>query len=235
MDIGFFLRLRINFIKQFYETASYPFLERKRKIEGGEDPFVPAYSDDGEPLYLVEWTEADDSIQVVGHSSISMLSAALGLYLRAWQQELGEDVDPSVKKDRGYLYTYNAHFSQFGVCFDDSPADMSLLEEITLARNRIHHMDHIAQEQPAYVSSDFRKIPSPVFINELERSLCKERDSDFPFEGGEMTWLLQPTVHVTAANLLAAVGQVEKFSAWFEDEMIRVLQTRRRQAALNPP
>jgi len=62
VDVGFFLKDRIAFIRQFYDAASLPFVERKRKIDAGEDPFVPPYSEDDEPPFLSEWIEADESL-----------------------------------------------------------------------------------------------------------------------------------------------------------------------------
>ena len=116
-------------------------------------------------------------------------------------------------KNKGRLHAYKAHFSKFGVHFENSPADLSLLEEIGLARNRIQHQDHIAQQLPTYGRSDLKKLPSPIFINELERGFLPEWDT---------SWFSQPTVHITADNFLAAIEQVEKFSDWFEDEMIKL-------------
>ena len=76
MDVHFFLSERIGFIRQFYDVASEPFLERQRKIVDGEDPFVPTYSEDSEPPFLTEWLEADESQQILGYSCLSMLNAA---------------------------------------------------------------------------------------------------------------------------------------------------------------
>jgi hypothetical protein len=38
MDVLHFLRSRTAFIRQLYEVTSSPYLERKRRIEAGEDP-----------------------------------------------------------------------------------------------------------------------------------------------------------------------------------------------------
>ena len=54
LNVGFFLKDRIEFIKQFYEAASLPFAEKKHKIEAEEEPFVPPYSEDAEPHFLNE-------------------------------------------------------------------------------------------------------------------------------------------------------------------------------------
>ena len=88
MDINFFLRERTKFIRQFYDAASFPFLERRRKIEAEEDPFVPPYSEDGEPPFLEEWVEADDSLQVLGYACINLLAAGFHLFFKTWESEL---------------------------------------------------------------------------------------------------------------------------------------------------
>ena len=88
MDVRFFLTKRIAFIRQLYAVASAPYVERKRKIETGEEPFVPPYSGGSEPPFLEEWLEADESLHVLAYSCISMLAASLHLYLKAWEREM---------------------------------------------------------------------------------------------------------------------------------------------------
>ena len=144
MNVGYFLKERIAFIRQFYDAASLPFIERKRKIETGEEPFVPPYSEDGdgEPPFLVEWMEADESLQVLGYSCISMVAATFHLYLKTWEAELGTPVGDSFKSEfkKGWLYGYKAYFAaRFGICFDKAPVDMSILEEVVL-RQRVKSM-----------------------------------------------------------------------------------------------
>jgi hypothetical protein len=46
MDVLWFLRERTHFIRRHYRTASLPFRERIRKIDAGEEPFEPPYSED---------------------------------------------------------------------------------------------------------------------------------------------------------------------------------------------
>ena len=99
MDVRFFLNRRLAFIRQFYVTASEAYVERKRKIEAEEEPFIPPYSEDSEPAFLEEWIEADESLQVLGRSCLSMLAATLHLYFKTWERQIGIAVDES-KVDR---------------------------------------------------------------------------------------------------------------------------------------
>ncbi len=89
MEVNEFLKLRTAFIRGYYELSVEPFQEIIRKIEGGEDPYEPPYSEDGEPPFLDEWIRAKTSIEITGATCVSMLSEALKLYFKTWERELG--------------------------------------------------------------------------------------------------------------------------------------------------
>ncbi|AYE27977.1 hypothetical protein ISJ10_23190 [Burkholderia pseudomallei] len=72
---------RLDFIRQLYASSSAPFVDCRTKIENKEEPFVPPYSEDLEPAFMLEWQEASDSIDVLGHACLCMLSSALQAYL----------------------------------------------------------------------------------------------------------------------------------------------------------
>ena len=122
MDIHHFLNSRIAFIRQLFATASEPYVERKRKIKAQEPPFVPPYSEDDEPPFLDEWLEADESLQILAYSCISMLAASLHLYLESWVKQSRVPVDASMQKavfgKKGWFAGYDAHFTKH---FGSSP------------------------------------------------------------------------------------------------------------------
>jgi len=222
VDILYFLNSRIAFIRQFYGSASAPFLERKRKIEAGEDPFVPPYSEDGEPPFLDEWLEADESLHILAYSCVSMLASALHLFLEAWVGQSGVPVGNPLKqsefKKRGWLSGYKAHFTaRFGIAFENSPADFKVLEEVVLARNRIEHPSSITDQKTQYSTSDMKKLSNPLFVNKTDISLLNL------FEDEEPRWFMPPTLYVTESQLLAALAEVEKFAEWFDTEVERVV------------
>lgn len=214
MDIRYFLDSRTAFIRQFYATASTPYVERKRKIETHEEPFVPPYSEDGEPPFLEEWLEADESLHVLAYSCVSMLAAALHLYLESWVRQSGIAVDESlgsVFKKSGWLAGYNAHFTKhFNIEFSAGPANLRLLEEVILVRNRIEHPPSITDQKTQYSASDLRKLRHPFFVDKTEMALLGYSD-----EEAEPRFML-PTIHISEAQLLAAVAEVCRFSAWFD-------------------
>lgn len=217
MDVRFFLNCRIDFIRQFYGTASAPYSERKRKIEAGAEPFVPPYSEDGEPAFLEEWLEADESLQVLAYSCISLLAAALHLYFETWVKQTGVPVGESLKKSFkkiGWFAGYKTHFSQcFSIDFEASPVEFVLLEEVVLARNRIEHPSSITSHRTQYADADIKKLRHPFFVDEQEAAIFAD------VEEAEKAWFIPPTLNITEAQLLAAIGVAERFSKWFEAEI----------------
>lgn len=213
MDVRYFLNRKVNFIRQFYEMSSAPFVERKRQIEAEEEPYVPPYSEDPEPAFLEEWLEAEESLQVVGRSCISMLAAVFHLYFKAWERQIGIPVDASLKADfkNGWFNGYRAYFAlHFRIRFEDSPSKLGVLEEIVLVRNRDQHPESIAMDSSYYSKSDLKKLPHPFFIDENDASLFSEA------EEGERAWLMEPPIRVTAEKLFTALTEVESFAEWLE-------------------
>jgi hypothetical protein len=83
MDVLYFLKQRTLFIKEFYATSREPFLEIQRKIDAGEAPFEPdPFDEGGEPPFFGEWIRAETSLEILGRTCISMLSASLKLYFQ---------------------------------------------------------------------------------------------------------------------------------------------------------
>lgn len=222
MDIHFFFSRRVAFIGQLYENAAAPFVERKRKIEAGEEPFEPPYSEDGEPPFLAEWSEADESLHVLGYTCVSMLAAALHLYFRTWEQHCHIKAAGRFKSEfkEGWVAGYRAYCLEvFSIDFGDGPCDLKLIEEIVLARNRTQHPDNLVMTLPTYTDSDMKKLPHALFIDarsEIYQGL----------DGGEREWLMPPTLHVSAEKLSEAISEVERFVAWLEPKIEQAVYRR---------
>lgn len=213
MDVRYFLGKRLAFIEQLYVNSSAQFIERKRKIEAEEEPFVPPYSEDPEPAFLSEWLETEESLQVIGHACISMLSASFHLYLKTWERQLGVPIDDSYKSafKRGWFNGYKVYFQrQFNVIFEESSCNLELLEELALARNRVQHPESITNQSSYYSADDLKKLPSPFFIADRDRELLAE------MEEGERSWLMPPTIHIPLEKLKAAISEVTRFAEWLE-------------------
>jgi hypothetical protein len=215
MDVRFFLVRRLAFIEQLYTNSAAPFIERKRKIEVEEEPFVPPYSEDGgEPAFLSEWLDADESLKVLGCSCISMLAGAFHLYFKTWERQIGIPVDASLKptfKKAGWFNGYKAYFARnLSISFEDSSCDLALLEELVLARNRAQHPDSLASHSSHYSDDDLKKIRRPFFVDDRERELLIDAEEVEP------NWLLPPTIHITPERMLAALSEVARFANWLE-------------------
>ena len=218
MDVDYFLKKRTAFIRQFYNIASAPFLELKRKIEAEEPPFTPPYSEDGEPPFLEEWIEADESIQVIGYSCISMLAASLHLYFREWENQFRTPASDSVKPEfkKGWLNGYKVFFAtNFDIKFECSGADLSLLEEVVLIRNRIQHPESITSQRENYLPSDIKKLTRAFFVDDLERNFLNDMDKV------ERSWLSPVYIDVTGDKLIEAIMEVEKFSEWLQAQIVQ--------------
>jgi len=225
VNVLWFLEKRVTFLRQLYETASLSYLERKAKIERQEEPYVPPYSEDPEPSFLSEWLEADESLQALGHFCLSMLAASLNLYFKAWEREAGYPIEPSLKsafKNSGWLRGYQLHFrDRLGVDIEAGPVEFNFLHEVVLARNRIQHQASIVQSRPTFSASDLQKVKHPFFLNESERDLFNDPETNEL----QTRWLLEPSVHVTPEKLFATLDSVLEFAQWFDRQVSERLHT----------
>jgi hypothetical protein len=215
MNVDFFLRLRTNFIRDFYDPAVKNFLETQQLIEAGEEPFVPPYSEDGgEPPFLEEWTTAETSIQIIGRTAISMLSESLKVYFIQWDELLGIRCDELSKNEfkKGYWNGYRDCFAKTcGIDWSRCPADLEMIEQIALARNTSQHAGRISSmsaHHPENLRSRFR---NPIFVHEHENDLD---DDDLR----ALSWLGSDLI-VSREALFEAIGQVELLVDWLEFQL----------------
>lgn len=217
MDVLSILKERTRFIRHFYETAGGPFRETIRQIEAGESPWDnPPYSENGEPSYLNEWLEADEALEVLGRACISMLSPSLQLYFKTWEGELGISWNKGERKrafKNGFLQGYMTCFGDvLKLSWDDCPADLGLIEQITLARNRDQHPEHIYTMRVDHTRKDREKHPYLFFVSETDQKMYPDPELDGIFS-------MSPSVHVSREMLLAAIEQVETLAEWLEEHM----------------
>ena len=220
MDVLAFLKERTRFIRQFYDTAAAPFIQAMEGIEKGAPPFDdPPYSEDGEPAYLVEWIEASEALEVLGRTCLSMLSPSLQLYFRTWEQQLGIRWDEGERKrafQKGFLKGYLTCFEQVaGIVRKDCPADLDLIEQVILARNRDQHPEDITSMRVTHGRMKTDTPGNQFFMSERDRAM---------FSDPEMQNLsfLDPAVHVSGEQLFAAILEAEHLADWLE---VRLLKT----------
>ena len=223
MDYLHFLRKRTDFIRQFYVEAASPFVERKRKIEQSEEPFDQTHgAEEDEPAFLEEWGEADEAIDVLGQFCISMLSSSLHLYIEEWISELvaragakqlsdlgiGLPADATYKVEfkKGWINGYRVYCAILGVDWTKGPSDLTILEQIVLARNTVQHSTDITSVRARQSEHDATKQPKAFFADALELAM---------FDRSSIGHFIRPArLNVTQDKLFAALDEVKRFCEW---------------------
>lgn len=215
MDVEFFLAERTKFIRVFYDDAIRPFAERKRLIEQEEPPFVPSYSEDGEPAFLVEWLDAEAGIELVGRTCVSMLSDSLKLYFSEWEHQLGIACQKQCKKafKRGFLQGFRACIQHYtDIDWSKGPFDLDVIEQVILARNDAQHPIEITNLSVAHSGAIRDGRRSLFFVREAELDLIPE--------AGSLGWsIMSPKIHVSKDGLLKAIEHVESLAQWLEPQL----------------
>ncbi|MBY5325260.1 hypothetical protein [Rhizobium leguminosarum] len=227
MEVHEFLRLRTAFIRRHYETAAEPFRQIIRKIEAGEEPYEPPYSEDGEPPFLEEWSEAKTSLEILGATCVSMLSESLKLYFMTWERELGVQCatqlpdEFSRNKGKGFINGYKVCFGRLlRTDWSDCPADWDVIEQVALARNDAQHAKHIHDMGMEHNPKVRKKHPMPFFLSEDEKRMIEaDQILDHPWFGLSLV--------VTHETLYKAIAQVESLTAWMEEPLFDVKYGRR--------
>lgn len=216
MDIEYFLKSKTAFIRYFYEKAVQPFIEIKTAIENKEEPFVPPISgeEDAEPPFLEEQMEAETGIETIGHTCISMLSSSLHLFLKSWlgrwEGKYGMKFDANFKK--GWFNGYKEILEKIELPLFNCGADLDVIEQTTLARNRVQHPEELIMLRINHSKKDLERFPNPFFAKEAELKMANLTDD------GNLTWWLRPSVTSTKEKIFEAVKQVEAFCSWLEAE-----------------
>ena len=210
MDLLYFLTRRLEFIQRLYETAVAPFEETQRKINAAEEPYVPSFDPDdwsGDPPFLEEWQEADESIMVIGHWCLCMVQSALNIYLRDSISPIGWHwCDASVlsgllgnKKGKSKFERYRRLFLEdLDIDWAKGPVSLPDLEQLNLTRDDlIHNVDMMSlsvQRDEKHVE----RFPNGLFTDELWRGLDSDR------------------VRIDKKQLAHACDLVRSFCAWID-------------------
>jgi hypothetical protein len=104
--------------------------------------------------------------------------------------------------------------------WSDCPADLGVIEQVVLARNRGQHGTNLTWVGSSHDSNTLAKYPKPFFVSEEEGRIWSE-------SGGDPSSLLAPRLVITGKSLFAAVEQVEKLVAYIEGRMDKAWEWRR--------
>ena len=213
MDVYFFLKQRTDLIRHFYDAASAPFVETKRCIQNALPPFDdPPYDDSGEPAFLSEWLQADVEHELVGRAAVSMLSEALKQFFvtserRTWTEPPCANCFKKAFAS-GFIAGYVECFAEgFKLDWSTCPANLDVLKQVVLARNRAQHsdlvLDHLTHDEKS-----LQAYPRPFFVRPEDEGLDLAATS-----------FLYPTIHIGREKLLEAIEHAERLASWLQQKI----------------
>lgn len=213
MDVLYFLKERTGFIRRFYHVADGAFAEIKRKIKEEEPPFnvcPPGFNpEDGEPPFLEEYMDADAGEEFVGQSSVSFVASSLKLFFDEMRHDLARfhggrvpEFDRACAKNHGVLVANSKWFAEMGILFEQSGADLAIVEEVILTRHAVQHPDSIGSMTPHLRGQQVRRRPFPWFVHPFEeRGVAPEEVEDLE----RFSWMLS----ISREKFLHAVDHVD--------------------------
>lgn len=210
MDVEYFLKQRTKFIRYFYDNGVVGFREILRQIDMQEEPFVPPYSEDGEPPFVEEYMDATYGIGAIGVAALSMLSDTLKVFFMTWERHLGVEFPQEWLKrfkKEGFVAVYRDAFGQ--IAKDDwatCPVDFNVIEQVVLARNDAQHGKNLHEFRPSHSPKTIEKYSPPLFVTEYEKGAPKEEIGGFA--GVDIT--------ISREDLWIAIEQVEMLADWME-------------------
>lgn len=209
MDLNHFLSERLKFVKYFYINSSQGFNVIINSIDNQESPYEPYYDESGEPQYLTEWLDAQTGKQSVGMATLSMYSSSLNLFLNSWVSQFeNEEKKYPRKHKKGWWNAYKLAIKEIGVVWSDCPANLELIEQAILARNRGQHSEQLTTLNISHSKSDLGKYPSPYFVSEDDENRLKDLES---------SWWSEPQVHIDEEKLDKLLNETMLLSKWLSD------------------
>jgi hypothetical protein len=214
VDLVFFIKDRLTFSAYFFENASKPFIQIISAIEKEEPPYVPEYDESGEPQYLQEWQDARTGFESVGLTALSMVASSLQLFLNDWVRyrlESRGGFQFKRKHKKGWFHAYRNILVEVGLDLKVCPANLDLIEQAVLARNRGQHPEVLTMLQTTHSKNDLKKYPNPYFVSETDQRVIE-------LDNGELSWWLSPNVYVDKPKLDTVIFEVEKLCEWLEEQ-----------------
>jgi hypothetical protein len=182
LDLSGFLRTKLDFIRNLDVKSTEPFNSTIRKINEHEAPF-DGYDGDpecAEDPFLDEWFNAYYSIETLGSCCLCLVHDTLKQFLDEFITSTGRKV-PAGKGS--WIHRYREFFlSEYNIDWDAAPLDMSIVEQIALARNQLQHSGELMADH-VWQSADHKaKAPQSIFTEDVgrpENKLSVKKDSLF--------------------------------------------------------
>ncbi|SRR5712692_459950 len=197
------LRDKLDFIHRFYDTAAQPFTEVIHKIENHEEPYITygePVSDD--PPFLLEWLEAKESLNILGQSCLCLAQTSLKDFLMAFIRRSRKDL-PAKQKGESWFEAFQRFFLEVcGIDWTKTGVDLSLLEQVNLARNDIQHEGRPYDLARFQDERHAQRFPNSIFASELDKAIFREMSKPEPCR-----------IEVTRESLTSALETIERLCA----------------------
>jgi hypothetical protein len=231
MDATHFLKERTRLIRYLYREGAGAFALTQHRIEDKAPPYDdPPYSEDSEPAFLQDWMDAETAREVLAISCISLLSDSLKLYLETLRSRvIGFNFTRGDAEFRdGFLTAYKRALGNIlDTDWADCPADLAVIEQVVLARNRGQHGRSLLSLDVTHDAKTLTKYPRPFFASEEE---CR---TWIQIGGNPDSGLATPSLKITSEMLSAAVENVERLAEWIDGRLVKAWEWRER--AGSPP
>jgi len=178
---------RLRAVERLYDDAAGVFIERKRRIEAGEEPYQPPPFnpdiDALEPPFLAEWLEANEFQNVIGQACLSLVQSCLKDYLDGIFRRSGitaqADWFLSDRRNRvkgeSWFGRYLALFTDaYHIKWNESPVSTQDIEEINIARNDMQHGKPALGLNRYQTKQHGQRFPLGLFTDDVEKGLRKD-------------------------------------------------------------
>jgi hypothetical protein len=202
------LHEKLRFISWFFGLTTTPFAGIKCKIKAGDHPYKSSAmpDDSSEPPFVMEWLDADQAIRLQGQLCLSLLQRSLLEYL---DETVKVSSRQAPNKKKNWFENYKRWFLDLGVDWTASGADLSLLEEMTVARNRIKHGSR-GDSQSVIKRQDqdyLRRFPQALFESDLEARIFRN-------SGPKLR-----SIELTDEKLQKATDEIKRFASFIEEHL----------------
>lgn len=215
------LESKLRFLCSFYQLTTEPFREIMRKIEAGEEPFVP--HDDPERYdeqpFLGEWFQAEEGLELQQQVCLTVLQRSFKEFLdatfrqhRRYLNKIRES--KTGPKSTDWCDTYHPLLRKAPIDWDQAPVPLTTMEELTLARNCVQHGGESPNIGPKtglvkMQSDDYRaRFPDGFFANEFQKLLRKGSKIPQPLR-----------IELTSEKLDAAIQEVLAFCKYIDKHL----------------
>ncbi len=144
-----------------------------------------------------------------------MLSSSLQLFLKEWVNRIEQNHKIKFEvnyKKKGWFNGYRQVFAQLELPMNECSANLEIIEQVALARNRVQHPEHITDLNVRHSESDLKKYPRPFFAQANEIAMAG-------LDGEEaISWWIPPSLATTDDTMLEAIQHIESLCSWLESE-----------------